>query len=42
MDTEAARLEADTLRTLKQLFRTSAHYEWMFWDMAWREEKWLP
>ena len=42
MDTEAARLDADSLRTLRQLFRTSARYEWMFWDMAWREEKWLP
>lgn len=42
MDTEAARLDTDSLRTLKQLFRTSARYEWMFWDMAWREEKWLP
>ena len=42
MDTEGARLDTDSLRTLKQLFRTSARYEWMFWDMAWREEKWLP
>lgn len=24
------------------LFVRSARYEWMFWDMAWREEKWPP
>ncbi|MBI3667271.1 MAG: thiaminase II [Acidobacteria bacterium] len=42
MDSEAARLDADSRRAVKALFRTSARYEWMFWDMAWREEKWQP
>ena len=42
MDAEAARLDNDSRRALKKLFRTSARYEWMFWDMAWRQEKWLP
>ena len=42
MDAEAARLDGDSRGALKELFRTSARYEWMFWDMAWREEKWLP
>jgi thiaminase/transcriptional activator TenA len=23
-------------------FERSARYEWMFWDMAWRMEKWPP
>lgn len=23
-------------------FETSARYEWMFWDMAWRQERWQP
>ncbi|NKB81805.1 MAG: thiaminase II [Nitrospirales bacterium] len=25
---------------LAELFRTSSRYEWMFWEMAWREEQW--
>ncbi|MFN0169612.1 MAG: thiaminase II [Bryobacteraceae bacterium] len=33
---EAARQEA------RRLFERSARYEWMFWDMAWREELWPP
>ena len=24
------------------LFTLSARYEYMFWDMAWREEQWVP
>ncbi|MBI1790281.1 MAG: thiaminase II [Acidobacteria bacterium] len=42
MDAEAARLDPRARQELKALFRLSARYEWMFWDMAWREEKWLP
>jgi thiaminase (transcriptional activator TenA) len=42
MDAEGARLDPEALRAMKNLFRTSSRYEWMFWDMAWREEKWLP
>jgi len=42
MDAEATHMDPDARRTAKDLFRTSARYEWMFWDMAWREEKWLP
>jgi thiaminase/transcriptional activator TenA len=26
----------------KQLFTRSARYEYMFWDMAWRQERWPP
>lgn len=25
-----------------RIFETSARYEWMFWDMAWRQERWPP
>jgi thiaminase (transcriptional activator TenA) len=42
MDAEGARLDPEARRAMKNLFRTSSRYEWMFWDMAWREEKWLP
>lgn len=26
----------------KEVFTLSARYEYLFWDMAWREERWLP
>ena len=25
---------------MKEAFLISSKYEWMFWDMAWREEQW--
>lgn len=30
------------LRSLHELFQTTARYEYLFWDMAYKEEKWLP
>ena len=39
---EAESLDPASRRKLKESFRTSTRYEWMFWDMAWREEKWQP
>ena len=42
MNTEAEHLNARSRKVLKEIFRTSTRYEWMFWDMAWREEKWQP
>lgn len=27
-------------RRMKEAFLISSRYEWMFWEMAWREEKW--
>ena len=27
-------------RRMIDIFLTSSRYEWMFWDMAWREEQW--
>lgn len=29
-------------RQAGELFELSARYEYMFWDMAWREESWAP
>jgi thiaminase/transcriptional activator TenA len=42
MNAEAAKLDPESRHAVRELFKTSARYEWMFWDMAWREEKWLP
>jgi thiaminase (transcriptional activator TenA) len=42
MNAEAGKLDPASREALKELFVVSARYEWMFWDMAWREEKWLP
>ena len=42
MDAEGARLDAADRRETIDLFTTSARYEWMFWEMAWREERWAP
>jgi thiaminase/transcriptional activator TenA len=25
---------------LAEIFRLSAHYEWAFWEMSWRQERW--
>ncbi len=30
----------EELRRMEDSFILSSRYEWMFWDMAWREEKW--
>jgi len=42
MNAEAERLDVPSRDRLKEVFKISSRYEWMFWDMAWREEKWLP
>jgi len=41
-NTEAENSGAASRRKLKESFRRSTRYEWMFWDMAWRQEKWQP
>ena len=42
MNTEAGRVtEADRNRAARH-FVTSSRYEYMFWDAAWREERWIP
>jgi thiaminase/transcriptional activator TenA len=30
----------DERRRMEEAFVTSSRYEWMFWEMAWTEEKW--
>ena len=40
LDDHAAGLDESHLRRLEEIFLTSTRYEWMFWDMAWREERW--
>ena len=42
MNSEAERLDARARGRVKRLFILSARYEYMFWDMAWREERWPP
>ena len=42
MNAEAARLDPQSQRSARDLFVISSRYEYMFWDMAWREERWLP
>ncbi len=40
LDEDAAGLDESHLHRLEQIFMTSSRYEWMFWEMAWREERW--
>jgi thiaminase/transcriptional activator TenA len=42
MNVEAARAAAPARESAKELFVRSARYEYQFWDMAWREEQWVP
>jgi thiaminase/transcriptional activator TenA len=42
MNMQAARLSSDELEQAKRAFARSARYEYLFWDAAWREERWLP
>ncbi|MFN0101317.1 MAG: TenA family protein [Bryobacteraceae bacterium] len=39
---EAPKLTAAQRARCRELFVLSARYEYLFWDMAWREERWLP
>jgi len=42
MDAEAARLSPAQRAKVKGIFLRGVRYEYMFWDMAWRQEQWLP
>ena len=42
MNELAAGLDAPSRQRMRRLFVTSARYEWMFWDMAYRLESWPP
>jgi thiaminase/transcriptional activator TenA len=39
-DTLAAALGPDERRAMHRHFVTTSRYEWMFWDMGWRQETW--
>jgi len=41
-DTVAPQLTEKQRARCKELFVISARYEYQFWDMTWREERWLP
>jgi thiaminase/transcriptional activator TenA len=40
IDDEASRLRESGRERLRDIFRTSSRYEYMFWDMAWTRESW--
>ena len=40
VDRVAAGRPADTLRRMEDAFLTSSRYELLFWEMAWRRERW--
>jgi len=42
MDAEAARLSPAQRAKVREIFLRGVRYEYMFWDMAWRQEAWLP
>ena len=41
VDRVAARCDADTLAKMHQAYMRAAQLEWLFWDSAYRQEKWL-
>lgn len=40
VDQWAKRAGEDEKRRMEESFVVSSRYEWMFWEMAWNEEKW--
>jgi thiaminase/transcriptional activator TenA len=42
MDQEARAMSTGSREAARKLFEISARYEYLFWDMAWREESWPP
>ncbi|MDP2674328.1 MAG: thiaminase II [Dehalococcoidia bacterium] len=40
VDRVAAGLPEETLRRMEDAFLTSSRYELLFWEMAWRQERW--
>lgn len=42
MNQAAANASAAERAGARRLFLLSARYEYLFWDMAWRKERWLP
>ncbi|MCW5963059.1 MAG: thiaminase II [Bryobacterales bacterium] len=42
MEESAARESEDARRRALRIYERSTRYEYLFWDMAWREEGWMP
>ena len=42
MDTVAAEESEAARQRAMAIYQRSTRYEYLFWDMAWREEQWLP
>lgn len=42
MDAAAAQATPEERRRIREIFLRSVRYEYLFWDMAWREERWRP
>ncbi|MCC6589462.1 MAG: hypothetical protein IT168_22370 [Bryobacterales bacterium] len=42
MNREGERATSAQRTRLIELFTISSRYEYLFWDMAFREEQWLP
>ena len=42
VDNLAAGLPERELKKLEEAFLTSSRYEWQFWEMAWKMERWQP
>jgi thiaminase/transcriptional activator TenA len=40
VDRLAAGLQGETLRRMEDAFLTSSRYELLFWEMAWRQDRW--
>jgi thiaminase/transcriptional activator TenA len=40
VDHAAAGLPEEALRRMEEAFLTSSRYEYLFWEMAWRQESW--
>ncbi len=40
VDDEANRMDDRGQQRLRDIFRTSSEYEWLFWQMAWTREAW--
>jgi thiaminase/transcriptional activator TenA len=40
VDDEAERMDDQGRQRLRDIFRTSSEYEWLFWQMAWTREAW--
>ncbi|MCE5311020.1 MAG: thiaminase II [Acidobacteriales bacterium] len=42
MNEEARTISPQSRARAVELFKLGARYEYMFWDMAWRQEQWVP